>query len=122
MPAAGSTGEALSPTKVLAIALREARRSGDAHPTDIVMATGTVERASKVQDPNLTYMSPAEANGVAYLVAMHGHFHYNGPQPPPRHHRENLRAIPVMESMKTDSWHPRPGCPRCRCRCRTWDR
>jgi len=61
------------------------------------MAAGTVERASKVQDPNLTYMSSAEANGVAYLVAMHGHFHYNGPQPPPRHHREKLRAIPVME-------------------------
>jgi hypothetical protein len=101
----GSAGT-LSSKQVLSIALREAKFSDDAHPTDIEMAVGPLEVAAKVQGPDSTHFfptassgpeAPGDANSIVYLVAMHGRFVYNGPAPRPRPHEAKQRPSRVLE-------------------------
>ena len=99
-PAGGSTGAGLSSAQILTIALREARRSGDAHPTDITMASGPLKTASEVEDPHSTPGPgfPSEAGGIVVdLVAMHGRFFYTGPRPPSRPGEKKQPPSTVME-------------------------
>jgi hypothetical protein len=68
--------EPLSAATLLAIARRAARSSGDAHPRDIEMASGSLPAATRVFDPTAMFYpsSPEVASETEYLIAMHGHF------------------------------------------------
>ena len=71
---------------VLRLALREARFSHDAHPSEIIVAQGRLVDAEKVFDPE-GGMAPAGlesfggANSRVYVVVMHGAFVWNGSRP-----------------------------------------
>lgn len=107
-PAGGSTAATLSSARILEIALRAARLGDDAHPTYITMAAGPAKLAAKVLSPRggpgPGYAPDAES--VVYLVAMHGRFIYNGPQPP-REHGERQKQAPstVLELIIDGSGH-----------------
>jgi hypothetical protein len=90
---------------VLSIALSAATRSDDAHPTDITMASGPLKTAEEVESPGASFGPgfPPNTNSTAYLVAMHGCFTYNGPQPPPRPGAEPPPCSTVLELVVNES-------------------
>jgi hypothetical protein len=82
---AGAAGQQLSPAQVLKIALTAAARSDDPRPTSITIASGPLKTALEVEDPHSLFGPgyPPEPDRIVTLIAMHGCFLYNGPQPRP---------------------------------------
>jgi hypothetical protein len=84
-PGAGKL-RVISHAQVLAIALRVARLDGDAHPSRVAVASGRLEKAVKVFDPEahptaFGLKALGGAKSVVDLVAMRGRFTSHGPHP-----------------------------------------
>jgi hypothetical protein len=81
-----SASPLLTPAQVLKVTLRVAKADGDAHPSNIMLASGRLARAVKVFDPHAhpTAAGLRALGGAATrvdLVAMHGRFTSHGPHP-----------------------------------------
>ena len=81
-----SASPRLTPAQVLKVALRVAKADADAHPSNIMLASGRLAVAVKVFDPH-AHTTPyglkalGGANSIVDLVAMHGQFTSHGPHP-----------------------------------------
>ncbi|MCW3033869.1 MAG: hypothetical protein JWM60_2214, partial [Solirubrobacterales bacterium] len=85
-PAGADSGTALGARGVEGVALRVARAWGDRHPRAIEYASGTLEDAMAVLEPEGGSTSPSspgdvESHSAVDLIAVWGHFTSNGSRP-----------------------------------------
>jgi hypothetical protein len=83
---AATIAKPLGHAQVLKIALRLAKLDGDSHPSQVMLASGHLQKAVKVFDPaahptRLGLEKLGGAKSLVDLVAMRGHFTSSGPHP-----------------------------------------